>query len=233
MPIPSRAQKLERPLARNEAYERIHTWIVEGKLTPGERLQDTALALALGVSRMPVREALLRLQSEGLIESLPNRWIRVSAVSPDQGEELYPLIWAIESLALRLGHTALTAADISMMDKANERLARALEAGKGQAASQADADFHGVFVNSAGNRELIRLLDDLKLRLRRLEVAYFAGCLNAAESVGEHMAIIKALRTNDLEAAVVAVESNWRRSLSRYRIHIRESASVATLLATS
>jgi DNA-binding GntR family transcriptional regulator len=201
---------------------------VEGELAPGERIQDSALAVTLGVSRMPVREALLRLQSEGLVETAPNRWIRVTPVSAEQGEELYPLIWALEELALRLGARAITAADLDAMGHANERLRKAIDAGRGRAAYEADTSFHAVFVEASGNAELVRILADLKLRLRRLEVAYFAGNLKAAESVLEHETVLEALRASDTPAAAAGVEANWRRSLERYRRQLVAGGHQAT-----
>lgn len=217
MPIPAGVPRLRQPLARDEAYDRLRRWIVEGELAPGERINDSALAESLGVSRMPVREALLKLQNEGLVEAEPNRWIRVSRVSPDQGEEVYPVIWTLETLALRLGAASLAQADIDDMERANEALRGAIKSGNGRAAYEADASFHSTFIRASGNAELIRILGDLKVRLRRLEVAYFSGNLKADESVLEHEAILSALRRSDVDAAVSAVENNWRRSLDRFR----------------
>jgi DNA-binding GntR family transcriptional regulator len=197
-------------------------------LFPGERIQDSALALALGVSRMPVREALLRLQSEGFVESSANRWIRVTAVSADQGEELYPVIWALECLALRLAAPALTSDDLATMDACNNRLRSAIGEGKGKAASEADSAFHMTFVSASGNTELIRIVSDLKLRLRRLEVAYFAGGLSAKSSVDEHNVILSALRKRNVDEAIAGVEANWRRSLERYRRQLESTPNRAS-----
>jgi hypothetical protein len=98
------------------------------------------------------------------------------------------------------------------MENANARLSKAIGAGKGRTAFEDDTAFYSVFIDSASNAELTRILGDLKLRLRRLEVGYFAGNLKAADSVREHEHLLAAFRRSDIDAAVAAVEANWRRS---------------------
>lgn len=224
MPVPSGAPRIRRSLAREDAYAEIRRWIVEGELAPGERIQDSSLAEALGVSRMPVREALLRLESEGLVESSANRWIRVAPVSAEEGEQIYPVIWTLECLALRIRAERPTPADLAAMDEASSRMEAAIGAGDGRAAHQADSVFHGTLVDGAGNGHVSRILADLRMRLRRLEIAYFAGNMRAANSVDEHRAILDALRQSDLDTALSAVEANWRRSLERYRRQLDEAS---------
>lgn len=220
MPIPTGAPRLRRPLAREEAYAELRRWIVEGDLAAGERIQDSAVAATLGVSRMPVREALLRLESEGLVESSANRWIRVAPVDAAEGEEIYPVIATLEGLALRLAWGALGEVELAAMDGANARLDAALEAGDGRAAHEADTAFHAAFIDAAGNGQLARIVADLKMRLRRLEIAYFAGNVRAASSIAEHRAVVDAVRNADLDAGLRGVEANWRGSLERYRAQV-------------
>jgi DNA-binding GntR family transcriptional regulator len=91
-----------------------------------------------------------------------------------------------------------------------------LDNGYGVEASKADRDFHQVFLDRSDNPELVHIVDDLKAKLRRLEVAYFEGCMVADRSVREHEQIIEALTAGDVEAASDAVEINWRGSLARF-----------------
>src|SRR5207248_3505224 len=78
MPIPQTEIRLTRSLARDEAYEKIRDWIIDGTLRPGELLRDQEIAQSLGVSRTPMREALRRLEDEGFVETALNRWTRVA-----------------------------------------------------------------------------------------------------------------------------------------------------------
>lgn len=215
MPVPDRTKKLSKTLMREEAYASLRGWILDGTLRPGEKLRDAELAEALGVSRMPVREAFRRLEDEGLVETAANRWTRVSLVDAKQAERVYPILVSLESLAIALAAPRLKDGDLRLMFEANERLREALREVRAVEASQADRDFHEVFLKKTGNQDLVRMVSDLKAKLRRLEVAYFGGSIVADRSATEHDAILKALRKGDVERAREAVEDNWHRSLQR------------------
>jgi DNA-binding GntR family transcriptional regulator len=216
MPIPALTEVAERRLARDETYDAVRRWIVDGTLEPGEKLRDIALAEALGVSRMPVREALLRLENEGLVETAANRWTKVAALDVGQARQLYPIVWTLECLAVSLLPDDVRPEDVEAMRAANERLRRALDEGDPVAASRADDDVHRVFVERAANREIARILDELKTKLRRLEIAYFGGCSGAGHALAEHAEIIFALESGDGQAAIDAVRANWEASLLRF-----------------
>lgn len=216
MPVPRQTKKLSKTLMRSEVYADLRAWIIDGTLKPGEKLKDAELAEALGVSRMPVREAFLRLEDEGLVETSANRWTRVSYVDVGQAKRIYPLVIALEKLALSLAIPRLGKAGISKMEDFNDQLSRALkEEGLAVEASEADGKFHAVFVHAADNPELAAILDNLKAKLRRLEVAYFDGCMVADRSVVEHKQLLEALRDGDPDRASEILEANWRGSLDR------------------
>src|SRR5436190_24084875 len=126
MPVPDAAPTLKRTLAREQIYAELRDWILDGILVPGERLHDMALAEQLGVSRTPVREALRRLEDEGLIETSPNRWTRVAPLDLVEAGSLYPIISNLEQLALDLAIDALDDSELEEMERANQRLAAAL-----------------------------------------------------------------------------------------------------------
>ena len=215
MPIPQQVRPVARPIARDEAYDTVRAWIVDGTLRPGEQLRDGELAAALGLSRMPVREALLRLVSEGLVETAANRWTRVAPLDAGQARQLYPIVWSLEALAVTLLPGPLAPADLAALVAANEGLRRALAAGDALGASRADAAFHQVYIERAANAELSRLLGEVKAKLRRLEVAYFGECAGADRALAEHEAIAAALGDGDLPRAAAAVRTNWEGSLAR------------------
>ena len=226
MPVPSRTKKLSKTLMRAEVYADLRAWIIDGTLKPGEKLRDAELAEALGVSRMPVREAFLRLEDEGLVETSANRWTRVAHIDVWQAKRIYPLVIALEGLALSLAAHRLSEAEISKMEEANEQLSRALGEGRAVEASEADRRFHAVFVEVADNPELASMLDNLKAKLRRLEVAYFDGCMVADRSVVEHRQMLDALRDGDHARASKVLEANWRGSLERLVAGLREAETV-------
>jgi DNA-binding GntR family transcriptional regulator len=224
VPVPSETKKLSKPLMRDEAYADLRRWIVDGILKPGERLRDGELAEALGVSRMPVREAIRRLEDEGLVETAANRWTRVSFVDVEQAKRIYPILAALESLAISLAAPRMGKEDLRRMTEANERLRKALESGRGIAASEADYEFHRVFIARSDNPDLVGMLENLKTKLRRLEAAYFGGCMIANHSVVEHRDVLEALEDDDHRCAARAVETNWQESLNRFLEQLEEGS---------
>ena len=215
MPIPKQVQKFKRPLAREEVYTTLQTWIIEGVYRPGETIRDQDLADALGVSRTPVREALQRLQDEGFVETATNRWTRVATLDLDEVRHLYPIIWSLELLAISLAQHRLTSHDLEHMREANARLHEALTTKDAVAASKADYAFHQIFIDQSANPDLIRILNEVKIRLRWLEVAYFRELVVAIQSIREHEAILDALEKGSYEQAAQAIKTNWEESLKR------------------
>ncbi|GHF43171.1 putative transcriptional regulator, GntR family protein [Deinococcus metalli] len=193
----------------------LSTWIIDGTLQPGEALRDLDIAGRLGVSRTPVREALRRLEDEGLIETALNRWTRVAPLDAARAADLYPVVEALEMLALRLAMPALTGPDITHLRDLNAQLGAALQHGDARAAVEADMAFHGVWTERAGNRELHHTLHALKRKLRRIELAYFHAGSAGTESVEEHAVLLHALHAGDVEASVRALHANWQGSLRR------------------
>src|SRR5512146_1047838 len=102
MPVPERAEAVERVCLRDAAYDRLRAWILDGTLAPGEPLRDEALAEALGMSRTPIRDALHRLEEDGLVFTAATRRTYVSEVTIKQAREIYPILGALEAVAVRL-----------------------------------------------------------------------------------------------------------------------------------
>jgi DNA-binding GntR family transcriptional regulator len=216
MPVPQGAKILNRSTLSEEVHDTILGWIVDGELRPGEKIVDSELAERLGISRTPVREALRRLEDKGLIETAANRWTRVSLVSVGEVERTYPIIWGLEVLAMELALPRLGRADLDLLAEVNRELEAALAAKDPVRASQADARFHQIIIDASGNPELIGILANLKIKLRRLEVLHFEVSLVASESVHEHAELLTALGEGQgLEAAQRLIRKNWQSSLTR------------------
>lgn len=200
---------------REEVYETLLKWIMEGVLQPGEKLLDKDLADRLGVSRTPVREALRRLEDKGLVESSANRWTRVARIAITEPQKFYPIICTLEELALAQVIDRLDEKDFKEMIALNRMLKKAVQEQNAVQASWADVEFHRLYIEKTENDHLIRILDDLKITFRRVEITYFGGCSCATESVEEHQAILDALQNGDLASAQQAVRNNWQNSLDR------------------
>src|SRR3954447_10660060 len=202
MPVPAN-DPFERELLRDRAYAAIRDAIVDGTLAPGERLRDPELCAWLGLSRTPVREALARLESDGLVETAPQRFTRVALLDRREAQDAFPVVAALHALAAELAAPRLTRDDIERMEIANRRFAEALTANDVDAALSADDDFHAVFVRVAANAEIVRALDRRMPRIRRLERLRF-GSLSGRASVKQHEQIIA-----HAHAAGPQVKENW------------------------
>ena len=179
MPVPDSAP-LDRDLLRDRAYAALRDAIVDGTLAPGERLRDAELCDWLGLSRTPVREALGRLEQDGLVETAPQRFTRVTPLDRRDARDAFPLVAALHALAAELAVPRLAGDDLVAMDAANARFAAAQRGADVEAALAADDAFHAVFVAASANAELPRVLDRLMPRLRRLERARFGSLPGAA-----------------------------------------------------
>ena len=217
MPLPLKENQINRLPIREDVFRKLLNWIMDGTLRPGEKIVDKELAEHMGVSRTPVREALRRLEDKGLVESSANRWTRISEIPSKEPEMIYPIIWTLEKLALSIAISSMTEKDFAKMERANNELKVALEKNDSVAASNADAKFHGIFLERSHNVHLIKIIEDLKIKYSRIEVIFFKGLLIAKSSIEEHKALIAALRAGAIVLAEKILHSNWEKGLERLR----------------
>jgi DNA-binding GntR family transcriptional regulator len=193
----------------DRAYAELLDAIVTGGLEPGRRLRDRELAAELGVSRTPVREALRRLEDEGLVESERNAYTRVAPVRPDRIAAAFPVVAALHALATRLGVPALSRADIAAMERHDAERTQALRAGDVTAAIAADDRLHDVLINASGNEEIERLLARVMPHIRRLDLLHFTELTRRADVDDGHAEIIDACRRGDAWEASRLVEQSF------------------------
>jgi DNA-binding FadR family transcriptional regulator len=137
--------------------------IVSGTLAPGMRISPAETARRLGVSPMPVRDALALLEREGLVETAPRRWTRVVELSPELLEELVPLVSLLVQYAVSTA-PAVSNDALDRLRRANAAFAAAIEDNDVKAAIDADTRFHDTLVELAANRSLERALVDVRTR---------------------------------------------------------------------
>jgi DNA-binding GntR family transcriptional regulator len=145
----------------DHAFAAIHSAILSGELEPGERLPIEDLAELLGMSPMPVREALRRLDSVGLVEMIAHRGARVAELSVDELRELYEARIELEALAVRMAAERMPAATRRDLPVRAERLIARLDVETGFDRAAAHAELHFALHEAAGSRWLLRLLTPL------------------------------------------------------------------------
>ena len=211
-------EKIQRTFVRQEAYLKLREWILEGTLAPGVQLRDKELAEQLGVSRTPIREALLRLEDEGLVKTNPNRSTLVSPIDFENALHLYSIVWTLEKLALSQAFGSITNDHIETMALANERFLQTIKTRDRLSALDADYDFHSTYIKLSQNKDLEKIISDVKIKLKRLDLYYFDKVKNAELSYEEHVQILVALKQKDLSMAMDAVERNWKNSFVSFKI---------------
>jgi DNA-binding GntR family transcriptional regulator len=204
----------EVPHLREQVYERIRRAIINGELKPGERLSTAALASNLGVSTMPIREAIRLLEDDGLVETSARRWTRVATITTEEAEQLYPLVGLLEEYAVIDGGRP-SAEQLDRLRVANDELRDAATAGDAPGCINADEAFHAILVERCRNSTALRTISQYKARMRLLEGEFFREGPRA--SVEQHERIIAAAEHGDVEAAGALVRSNWAYGLEAIR----------------
>jgi DNA-binding GntR family transcriptional regulator len=208
MPIPQDGSPPTRGLLRDEVYARLCDAIVAGTFAPGEQLRDSEIAHWLGVSRTPVREALLRLARTGLVISTPGKSTVVAGLEPQTVRDAQEVVAALHELAVRTATPFIRPSDLETMRRANLRFEAALAAGDAEEAIRADDELHGVPVAVTANLAIGAVLDQFMPVLRRAERLRF-GSLSGRRSVRWHDGLIKALEAGDADAAAEASTAAW------------------------
>ncbi|GAA3580361.1 GntR family transcriptional regulator [Kribbella ginsengisoli] len=207
MPIPSGGPAVDRTLLRDDVYRRLRDAIVDGTFAPGEQLKDGDLAEWLGVSRTPVREALLRLGESGLVVALPGRSTTVSTIDVQAVSDARDVVATMHELAVRgvAGH--LNPEDIQRMRDANDRFATAVASGDADAALTADEDLHRIPVTALGNRALEATLERFDPLIRRAERTRFKA--DGQSSVARHNDLITLIESGDAPGAAALAFDLW------------------------
>jgi DNA-binding GntR family transcriptional regulator len=208
-------RRVERSLLRDRAYRMVRDAIVTGELPPGAVIRDVELAERVGLSRTPVREALARLADDGLVESKPHSWTRVTPLGLREVRDALVVVRAMHELAVRLAVPLMTERHHALMRAANQQFAAALDAGDVQAAVDADDALHDVPVAVLGNRVLGAIIERQLPMIRRLEKARF-GSLLGRRSIGFHDQLIDACEDRDVETAVAITTRIWTTLLEMF-----------------
>jgi len=207
VPIPAGGPAVDRSLLRDDVFRRLRDAIVDGTFSPGEQLKDGELAEWLGVSRTPVREALLRLGGSGLVVALPGRSTKVSTIDAAAVRDARDVIAAMHELVVRQTTGRLSEDDIDRMRAANRRFAAAVDAGDIDAALDADEEIHRIPVTTLGNHALETVLDQFDPLVRRAERLRFS--VDGHASVELHTRLIDLIAAGDGPGAAAVAFDIW------------------------
>mgnify|MGYP005849151399 CR=1 FL=1 len=191
------------------AYEEIRARILTLELRPGQSFDEQEVLATLGLSRTPVREALIRLSAEGLVDLLPNRGARVAPVDMSSVREFLEALDANQRMVTRWAALRRTVADLEAMETGRLAFDRALEAGDTTLMLDANLQFHDAIAAASGNALVARhyrQLLTLGLRMSRISLAYEpTSGVDRGEHLrrisDEHAAMVRAIAGQDADGA--------------------------------
>ncbi len=196
---------------KESAYLRIAAWLVDGTLQPGEPLGEGALTERLGIGRTPVREALLQLAQEGLVEIIPRRGAFVAKVSVNDIRELFEIREALEGIAARLAAVRANREDLRQLEKLFQEAEAEPEAAHKRERLEAAGDaLHDFILKACDNSRIVQIINTYKVLLQR-ERKHAAALIGRIEAAAEdHQAVLQALLAADPDRA----EASMRRHIA-------------------
>ncbi|MGZ9031334.1 MAG: GntR family transcriptional regulator [Burkholderiaceae bacterium] len=195
------------------AYEMVRRRILDNDWPPGHRALEHEVALALGMSRTPVREALLRLQNDGLVEVIPRHGMRVLPVSPNDMREIYQILTALECMAAELlAQRKPSNKELEPLVAATKAMDKALKAEDLDAWAAADELFHAHLVELAGNRQLQATALNYWDRAHRARMFTLRLRPTPVNSTKEHMQMVERLRAGDVIGAAAVTRAHRERA---------------------
>lgn len=197
-------------------YRRLREAILEGRLVPGRRINEALLAAQWRISRTPIRDALRRLEAEGLVEASAGRGMVVPTLSQADVDELYVLWESLEGMAARLAAERATPAFLVQLNALLKSYGAALKRDDLPQLIQTDAAFHDAVMQMAQNRRLEEASRTARLRLHRIHAASFTLRGRAGRTFREMATLVAAIRARN----PVRAESGMRAHLAGLRADV-------------
>lgn len=191
---------------RDVVFNTLRESILKGDLKPGERLMEIQLAQRLGVSRTPIREAIRKLELEGLVIMIPRRGAEVARITEKNTRDVLEVRKALEELAVQLACQRIGDEELLQLEEEAENFHKMADSNNLTALAEADVRFHDVIYLSTGNQRLIHILNNLGEQMYRYRIEYIKDPRNHASIMSEHHEIVEAIKAKDMSRALVAID---------------------------
>lgn len=215
MPIPADHLKPVRKSAKESAFNQLQQWIIDGTLRPGEKLNDSELAEALGVSRTPIRESLQLLEAQGFVQMFPGKATQVTEIEKGSINDLLPPLAVLQALSAELAIDHLTDDTLTLLENTNQRFAADIRSENYFSALKIDEEFHQIIVDAANNPYIPTMIEQLQAHVRRL---FFHNSIILTEkSIAEHDIIIQLMKEKNVTEVSSVMRKNWLRAIDEFR----------------
>lgn len=207
---------------RDVVFNTLRQAILRGELKPGERLMEIQLANKLGVSRTPIREAIRKLELEGLVLMIPRKGAEVAEITEKNLRDVLEVRCALEELAVQLACDRMDEDGISELRAAAVNFENVLESDDITQIAQADVAFHDVIYAATDNRRLIQLLNNLREQMYRYRIEYLKKKECYQQILGEHGKLIETIAARDKDAATKVTGQHIKNQVETVVDTIRE-----------
>lgn len=191
---------------REVIFNTIREAIIVGELKPGERLMEVQLAEKMGVSRTPVREAIRKLELEGLVEMLPRKGAHVADLSVKDIMDVLEVRSTLDGLASALSASRITDEELKELKHVQTQFANYVEKENLQGQVKKDVEFHDIIYRSSRNDKLIQIINNLREQAQRFRVVYLKDFSSPKDIIKEHAEIVEAITSRDVAAAELAAQ---------------------------
>ena len=193
---------------RDVVFNTLRQAILKGELEPGERLMEIQLAERLGVSRTPIREAIRKLELEGLVLMIPRKGAEVAKISARSLRNVLEVRRALEELAIELACQRMSEEDIDNLQKAQDDFKAAISEGDAMKIAETDEHYHDVIYEGTQNAKLIQMLNNLREQMYRYRLEYIKDEDKRKILILEHERILKAVRERKVADAKEAMREH-------------------------
>lgn len=196
---------------RETAFLTLRKLILTGKLHPGERLTEVRLGKILGTSRTPIREAIRKLELEGLVTITPGSGARVARITEEDLQDVMEVRSALDQLCASLACRRITPEEKNELVRARESFEYSTRFGDEQEIAESDVHFHDIIARAARNKRLDQVMNGLADTIYRFRYEYIKDDLHYEELISEHRTICAAILEGDVDAAVEAARLHIER----------------------
>ena len=178
---------------RDVVFNTLRQAIITGEFAPGERLMEIALANRLGVSRTPVREAIRKLELEGLVVMIPRKGAEVAKITEKDLRDVLEVRSSLEELAAELATERMNEEIKEKLEKALDDFKKAIDSEDNAAIADSDVEFHDIIFEATGNARLIQIISNLREQMYRYRLEYVKDTEYHTVLLNEHLELVKAM----------------------------------------
>lgn len=191
---------------RDVVFNTLRQAILTGELKPGERLMEIHLANRLGVSRTPIREAIRKLELEGLVTMVPRRGAEVAQITEKSMNDVLEVRRALDALCVELACDRISDRELEQLKQACEGFEQAIKTQDAKQIAQADVALHDIIVQATGNQRLVQLINNLSEQMYRYRFEYIKDFSQHEKLVEEHRIIYESIVKKDKKTASMAAK---------------------------